>query len=426
MDITITPAPLHGRTTPPPSKSQAHRLLLAAALAEGQSTVENVAFSQDITATLHCLQTLGAQAAVDGSTVTIRGIGCRRGSRSCMLDMPELDCGESGSTLRFLIPVAAVVAGRACFTGRGRLLQRPQGPYETLFAEKGVSFAHTDTAIYIRGTLEPGLYRLPGNVSSQFFTGLLYALSLLNGSSVIQSTTSLESRDYIRMTIQSLEKFGVHVQEDGSCFLIPGGETLQAARVRVEADWSQAGFWYAAQGMGNPVIPDGLRADSLQPDRCIAEFSRRLKQPGEAVLDVSGCPDLVPPLAAQAALRAGQTTQLVNAARLRMKESDRLATVTATLRAMGAQIEEYPDSLTIRGLDTLPGGVTVSACNDHRIAMMAAVAASRCEKPVTVTGAECVAKSWPDFWQAYAALGGCLTGIEQAPAGSGTDPEPAT
>lgn len=410
MNVTITPGPLAGTITPPPSKSQAHRLLIAAALAEGESVLTNVALSQDIEATLRCLAALGAGAVREGDSLRVEGLGGRRGSVSpCMCDAPHFDCGESGSTLRFLIPVALAAAGGGFFTGRGRLLARPQKPYEDLLREKGIFFSHKPDAISVRGELKAGVYALPGDVSSQFVTGLLYALPLLEGDSVIQLTCDLESRRYVDMTLQALERFGVEARADGPRrFRVPGGQRYRAGRARVEGDWSNAAFWYAANALGGRVDIRGLDPDSAQGDREIARFAALLARPGEAELDVSQCPDLVPPLAAMAALRPGQVTSLVGAARLRIKESDRLATVTATLNAMGARVEEHPDSLTIRGLEELAGGVTVDGCNDHRIAMLAAVAASRCAAPVTVTGAECVAKSYPNFWEDYEAMGGGL------------------
>ncbi len=408
MNITITPAPLTGAITPPPSKSQAHRLLIAAALAEGTSHISNVAFSQDITATLECMKALGAQAEADGSAVTLTGIGSRRTPYSpCMCGAIHLDCGESGSTLRFLIPVALAVAGGAFFTGRGRLLARPQKPYADLFAEKGIFFAHEAQAITAGGVLTPGSYELPGDVSSQFVTGLLYALPLLDGDSEIVLTTPLESRGYVDMTLLALEAFGVHAEETERGYHIPGGQVYRCSDLAVESDYSQAGFYYAAKGLGNEIEILGLNANSAQGDRCIVPYYEQLCGTGDVELDVSQCPDLVPALAAHAALRAGETTRIVNAARLRIKESDRLAAVTAELNKLGARVEEHPDSLTIRGVDTLHGG-TVDAHNDHRIAMMLAVAATRADGPVTITGAESVKKSYPNFWEDYEALGGSI------------------
>lgn len=408
MNVTITPAPLRGTITPPPSKSQAHRLLIAAALAEGKSVISNVALSQDIEATLGCMRALGAQASAEGDTLTIRGIGSRRTScGACMCGIPHLECGESGSTLRFLIPVALAVAGGGIFTGRGRLLARPQKPYADLFAAKGIFFAQEAQAITAGGVLTPGEYTLPGDVSSQFVTGLLYALPLLEGDSDIVLTSPLESRGYVDMTLLALRAFGVTARETAAGYHIPGGQRYQPRSLAVEGDWSQAGFWYAANGIGGQVELLGLDPASAQGDKVIADYCGQLCRPGEVELDVSQCPDLVPPLAAHAALRGeGAVTRIVGAARLRIKESDRLSTVTQVLNAMGAQVEEHPDSLTILGRFRLAGGVTVDSCNDHRIAMMAAIAATRCEKPVTITGAQCVAKSYPNFWADYEALGG--------------------
>ena len=406
MNVTITPRPLSGRVTPPPSKSQAHRLIIAAALAEGTSTLRNVAFSQDIEATLRCMNALGAQFTRAGSTLTVEGIGASPASGGAG-ELPRLDCGESGSTLRFLIPLALVTRGGGVFTGRGRLMERPQQPYEKLFGEQGVRFAQQDGVITVEGALRSGICALPGNVSSQFFTGLLYALPLLPGESYLKSTTPLESGSYLAMTLSVLRQAGVEAElVAGSSFLVKGGQRYQPLETAVEADWSQAAFWYAAQGMGGEVRLSGLNEHSAQGDRIIARWKERLDAAGDLTLDVSDVPDLVPPLAAWCALRKGSTTHIVNAARLRMKESDRLAAVTQVLTALGAQVEEGADSLTIHGVGQLRGGVTVSGHNDHRIAMMAAIAASRCTEPVTITGAQCVAKSYPDFWREYTRLGG--------------------
>ena len=410
MNITITPPKLKGTITPPPSKSQAHRLILAAALAGGESVLSNMAMSQDIQATLGCMQALGAKAALRGDALSITGIGSRRTPcGACMCGIPHLDCGESGSTLRFLIPVALAVAGGGIFTGRGRLLSRPQEPYANLFAAKGIFYAKEAQAITVGGVLTPGTYSLPGDVSSQFVTGLLYALPLLEGDSDIVLTSPLESKGYVDMTLLALRAFGVTAEETTRGYHIPGGQRYRPRPLTVEGDWSQAGFYYAANGAGNAVDILGLNSSSAQGDKVVADYYEILCRPGYAELDVSQCPDLVPPLAAHAALRGeGAVTYIKGAARLRIKESDRLAAVTQALNAMGAQVEEYPDSLTIHGRDHLDGGATVDSCNDHRIAMMAAIAATRCLAPVTIIGAQCVAKSYPNFWEDYEALGGQL------------------
>ena len=411
MTLTITPAKLQGTITPPPSKSQAHRLLIAAALAEGKSVIQNISRSQDMEATLRCLTELGAEYERAGEKLTLRGLGANPMSPMGRMALPRLDCGESGSTLRFLIPVALAVRGGGIFTGQGRLMERPQGPYFDLFDEKGISYEQKGGTLTVQGQLKPGEYRLPGNVSSQFVTGLLYALPLLDGDSKIMLTTDLESRDYVEMTLRALEAYGVKGHwMDERTLAVPGWQTYKARDLAVEADWSQAGFWYAAKALGNAVEVTGMDPHSPQGDKVIEKYYVNLSEPGDVTIDVSGCPDLVPPLAAMAALREG-TTYLVNAARLRMKESDRLAAVSDVLCKLGATVEEGPDFLAIRGLLTLPGGAEVDAYNDHRIAMMAAIAATRCERPVTLTGAESVNKSYPNFWEDYVNLGGKITEV---------------
>lgn len=391
MNVTILPGTLKGAVTPPSSKSQTHRAVLALMLAQGEGKLSNLAVSQDIQATQDCVGALksGHPAQADG--------------------LPLLDCGESGSTLRFLIPVALAVRGGGHFTGRGRLMERPQGPYIRLFEEKGILWKQEEACLTVAGQLEPGVYALPGNVSSQFITGLLYALPLLPGDSRIVLTTLLESRGYVDMTLDMLRRFNIKVeaQEDG--FLVPGNQTYQARDLTLEADWSGAAFWYAANFLGAQVDIQGLNPDSVQGDRQIGTLYWKLARPGAVDIDLSQCPDLAPPLAVMAAVRKG-TTRFVHAGRLRMKESDRLETIARTLNALGAKAQVGEDTLTLEGLDHLKGG-TVDGCNDHRIAMMAAVAAVACKEPVTILGAECVKKSYPRFWEDYTALGGEVHGL---------------
>lgn len=410
MDLQITPKKLSGAVTPPSSKSQAHRLLIAAALSGGISVIHGLADSQDIRATRRCLSAMcaGMEELPDG-TLRVHGLG-----NGIVIAPPYalLDCGESGSTLRFLIPVGLLIQGEASFTGRGRLMERPLKPYEDLFREKGVAWKLEDHILTVNGgrgydalALDSGAYRLPGNVSSQFFTGLLFTLPLLNGDSTLMSTTPLESRDYLEMTRQALAAAGVTTRwADENTLCVPGGQVYQPFTATVEADWSQAGFWYAADFLDSQVEIRGLDPDSAQGDKVVSELYWKLARPGDAEIDVSGCPDLLPPLAVMAAVRSGPT-RFTNAARLRMKESDRLSTITAALTALGAEVHEEPDRLIIVGKPSLPGG-TVDSANDHRIAMMAAIAATGCTGPVTIRGAECVQKSYPDFWEVYRSLGG--------------------
>ena len=402
MNVTVTPGRLSGRVTPPTSKSQGHRLLLAAALAEGESVVSDLSTSQDIEATISCIRTLGAEAAEREDGLHVVGCGGRadRGKLLCF------DCGESGSTLRFMIPIALAAAGGGSFTGRGRLMERPLKPYFDIFEKRDIYYAQHDGNAGLEGALTPGVYELPGDVSSQFVTGLLYALPLLEGDSRIVITTPLESRAYVDMTLDALAQFGVAARWEGErALFVPGNQRYRPAKVSVEGDWSQAAFWLAARALGSHVEVQGMDDKSRQGDKCIATWCEQLARDGDVELDVSQCPDLVPALAAVAAVRRG-TTRIVNAARLRIKESDRLAAVAGVLNDMGAHVAERPDGLVITGRDGLVGGVAIHSHNDHRIAMMAAVAAARCEKPVTVLGAECVNKSYPAFWDDHESLGG--------------------
>lgn len=403
MNITITPAKLHGKITPPPSKSQAHRLIIAAALAKGESVISNVAYSQDIEATIRCMEELGARFTRDGSTLTIQGMSANAMSPMRRLAHPHLDCGESGSTLRFLIPVALAVRGGAVFTGHGRLMERPLQPYFDLFDEKGIFYELKDGALTVSGQLTPGEYRLPGHISSQFFTGLMFALPLLAGDSNIVLTSPLESGDYVEMTREAMKSAGVRTHAGH----IPGNQTYGPVRETVEADWSQAGFYYAAHGLGNDVMIMGLNPVSTQGDTQIVPLYLELCSSDEEVVqDVSQCPDLFPELALLAAMREGKSTHIGGGARLRIKESDRISAVVDVLRTFGLTVEEYQDGISLVGVKELKGGVTIDCHNDHRIAMMSAIAATRATGPVTLVGAECVAKSYPNFWEDYEMLGG--------------------
>lgn len=376
-------ADLAGTVMVPPSKSAAHRALIASALAGG-GRVENLGDSQDLRATRACLELLMSKGE----------------------QTPLLDCGESGSTLRFLIPVAAAVRGGGSFTGRGRLMERPLGPYEQLFRERGLSWERSGNVLTVKGRLTAGEYRLPGDVSSQFVTGLLLALPLVEGDSQLCITSPLESEGYVDMTLEVLEQFGVRVEREGyERFQIPGGQRYQPRNVTVPGDWSQGAVWYAANFLDHQVKLEGLDPNSLQTDRNIAAYYWKLARPGDRELDVSQCPDLAPALGAMAVFARG-TTRLTGAGRLRLKESDRLHAIVQTVNALGGAAEEGAESLAIRGTGTLEGGCTVSSFHDHRIAMMAALLATRCKKPVTLTEIQCVEKSYPQFWEHYQQLGG--------------------
>lgn len=406
MKVTITPNKLSGTIQVPPSKSQAHRLIIGAALAAGTSHIHNLAYSQDIQATLDCMTQLGAAVQANGQTIT----GIRRGSRPTQ-GLPVLDCGESGSTIRFLMPVALAVAGGGVFRGRGRLLERPYKPYEDIFTKQNITFTRQAGQITLSGTLKSGRFELAGDVSSQFVTGLLYALPLLDGDSELVLTTPLESKGYVEMTLEALKTFGIQVEATATGWKVPGNQVGIPADVTVEGDYSQASNYIVAASLGNGVTVTGLSASSAQGDRVILDYARQLDGAGEVTLSVRHCPDLVPALAVRAALREGQTTHIVDAARLRLKESDRLEAVTVELNKLGAQVKQTPDALHIYGVSQFHGGVCDSH-QDHRIAMMVAVAATCANGTVALTGAESVAKSYPNFWEDYEQLGGLLARSE--------------
>ncbi len=379
MDIRITPHPLHGDVTPPPSKSLSHRALIAATLAGSVDRIVNLAESQDIAATRRCMEALLTPS--DG--------------------FPCLNCGESGSTLRFLIPLALVLRGGAKFVGHGRLMERPMEPYFDIFRAKNIHFEKSGNELTVTGRLTPGVYKLPGDVSSQFVTGLLYALPLTDGDSEIDVTSPLQSREYVTMTLDVLKRFGVSVENHGfSRFTVPGNQRYVPANFTVEADWSQAGFWYAARALGHDVAVLGLDPASPQGDKLAAAYSEALPD----AVDLSQIPDLLPPLAAMAAVKAG-TTRFVNAARLRMKESDRIAATANMLRAFGIACEEGPDFLAVTGGAPLRSGA-VDGAGDHRIVMAAAILATAADGPVTILGAEAVNKSYPTFFDEFRRLGG--------------------
>lgn len=404
MNLTILPRKLQGTLKIPSSKSAGHRMVISAALAGG-GKVENLTISADIRATLEGMKALGADYSLDGSAAFFHGRSEVQG------DTVVIDCNESGSTLRFLIPVAVALCPekKLIFKGRGRLLERPLEPYYRFFDEMGIRYGKSEEGLRVQGTLKSGVCKLSGKISSQFITGLLYALPLLTGDSKIVITDGLESKGYVDMTLEALRTFGVKIENrEYQEFTIPGGQMYHPCDAAVEGDYSQAAFFYAADFIGSDVILKGLNPNSSQGDRAVQKILEDFAELGDYELDVSDIPDLVPALAAAAAYRAGKVTRFVNGSRLRMKESDRIATTCSMLRALGALAEEGEDSIIVRGQKTLPGTGEghLDCCNDHRIAMAAAAAAVGCTGKVQLLGAECVAKSYPAFWEDYRHLGG--------------------
>ena len=391
MDLRIFPGKLAGQTAAIPSKSQAHRLLICAALADGPTQLHCAQSNRDLDATAACLNALGAEVRATETGFSVRP----------MEHIPAkatLPCGESGSTLRFLLPLAAALGVEATFRLEGRLPQRPLSPLWEELERKGCQLSRpTPDTILCRGQLQPGSFRLSGSISSQYFTGLMLALPLISGSSRLLVQGELESKPYVDMTQQTLALFGVQADLGE----IQGFQRYQSpGRVTVEGDWSNAAFFLTAQALGSPVSVTGLNLDSAQGDREI----RNLLQSMETCSTISGAqiPDLIPILAVFAACRQGAVFTHIQ--RLRMKESDRVASTLAMITALGGHGWADADTMTISGTG-LTGG-QVDAHNDHRIAMASAIAATCCSQPVILLDAQCVQKSDPHFWEVYAQLGG--------------------
>jgi len=402
--IAVHPSKLSGEIIVPPSKSAAHRALICAHLAEGESKISNIALSEDIKATLTALNTLGAAVKTEKDTVYVSG-----GYGEKKFLNKDIFCNESGSTLRFIIPILLAYGGEFCLTGAGRLMERPLDDYYKIFDEKNISYKKQDNKLFISGKLTPGKYYLSGDVSSQYISGLLFALPLLEGDSEIVITTPIESIGYIDMTIEMLSKFGVEIEktEDYRNYKISGNQSYKPQNITVEGDYSQAAFYLVANELGNNVDVKGLKENSTQGDKKILEIidEMRINKPVHTI-DVSQIPDLVPILSILAAKTSG-TTHIIGAKRLRLKESDRLHTVYLELKKLGVDIKENNESLEITGPNEFTGAITDSH-NDHRIAMSLAIASTCAEDMVTICGADSVKKSYGDFWDKFKGLGGVV------------------
>ena len=413
MNVTIHPGRLSGTVRVPASKSAAHRALIAAALSDGLTTVHIDALNDDIEATLECLTALGALIdyderkgrlivrPVDGAPGLRRKLAGLAGKAASHVDYADtlvLDCGESGSTLRFLLPVACALGVKARFTGHGRLPQRPNGALVSALRAHGATIDADTLPMRADGPLNGGVWRLPGDVSSQYVTGLLFALPLLHTDSEIALTTPLQSAGYVDMTLETLSDFGIRAESVGAGWRVPGGQAYRSPEdVYVEGDWSAAAFWHAANALGSEIDVEGVSRRTAQGDRAVVDLL------GQPVIDAAQVPDLVPALAATAAA-LDQRTVITGAARLRLKESDRLAAVSDMIRALGGRAAATDDGLVIDG-GPIRGG-TVDGRSDHRIVMAAAILATVAEGPVTVTDSGAVAKSYPEFFEHFAALGG--------------------
>ena len=391
MDITITPKILSGTVQAIPSKSQAHRLLICGAFSDGDTTLYCPETNQDIEATAKCLNALGAEISRTSGGYHICPIKTVRQNA-------VLDCRESGSTLRFLLPVVGALGVNATFQMSGRLPHRPLSPLWEVMEQHGCSLSRpTADTLLCKGKLLPGNYSISGSVSSQYITGLLFAMALMNGQSDLTVTGKLESAPYVSMTQRAMRIFGVDTDnyhlEANIRFHSPGN-------ICVEGDWSNAAFFLGAQAIGNPVIVENLEDNSPQGDKAIIECLKLLEN--NCTVSCEDFPDLVPILAVVAGCKKGATFTGIR--RLRLKESDRVASVATMLQRFGASVTVEENAFTVQ--PALYSGCTIDAVGDHRIAMAAAIGATAATGPVTILGAECVSKSYPAFWDIYQQLGG--------------------
>ena len=395
MKVKISPSRLCGEISAPPSKSYAHRLMICAALAEGESTIHGISESEDMLATLDCIAALGARYEKLGDTVKI----CGKTGKT-----PEgavLRCRESGSTLRFFIPIALLSGNDADFTGSERLFQRPLSVYSNICLGQGLPFGVTESGITVAGPIEGGYFRVPGDISSQFVSGLMFALPLTDGYSVIELQPPVASKPYIDMTSEALSAFGVTAELNSDMkVIIPGGQRYSPCDVTVEGDWSNAAFFLALAALGNDIEVGGLEYETLQGDAVIRRLLCRLVR-GKPTIDIADCPDLAPVLMATAAALNGVT--LTGTDRLKIKESDRGQAMADELAKFGVPVTVGDDFITVAAPKILKKpDVPINGHNDHRIVMANAVL-------LTVTGGEIVGadavnKSYPEFFDDLAAL----------------------
>lgn len=410
---------LKGAVKIPPSKSMAHRAVICASLSKGKSIITNIDLSDDIIATIDGMKALGAKIEIKDKSLEITGLNLNEE----FLEERVIDCNESGSTLRFLIPISLLNDSNNRFVGRGNLGKRPLNVYYDIFKEQGIRYLYKEQELdlKIKGKLNSGEFKIPGNISSQFITGLMFALPLLNGDSKIIIEGTLESKGYIDLTLKALYDFGIDIEnKDYNEFIIKGNQKYIGREYRVEGDYSQGAFFLCADAIGNEVSCKDLDINSLQGDREVIDILERMgvlfnksedsiigvsKGLKSTIIDAKGCPDIIPILSVVASLSNGRT-EIINAKRLRIKECDRLSAINLELSKLGAKIYEKEDGLIIDGIYEFKGGVNVWSHKDHRIAMMLAIAATRCKEEIILDDFECVSKSYPNFFDDFKALGG--------------------
>ena len=423
MKVKIKPKKLGGTIPIPPSKSYSHRAIIAAALATSNkdkevSRIDNLKYSVDITTTTEIMENWGANIEIGEDFEIIKG-------NSGIVNPKDeyTQCNESGSTIRFLIPIGLSNNNKIVFDGKGKLVERPLDSYYKIFDEQGIKYSNNNgwLPLNVDGQLKPGKYEIEGNISSQYITGLLYALPLLNGDSELRINKTLESKGYIDLTLEILEMSGIKVENNNyKSFFIKGNQKYNPFDYVIEGDYSQVAFWIVAGILGSEIKCLHVKKESLQGDREIIEIVQRMganveifddyiivkpSQTYGTVIDISQCPDIGPILTVLAALSKGET-KIINAERLRIKESDRITSIKTELNKLGANVEEVGDSLVINGVERLTGSTELSAWNDHRIAMSLAIASIKCDGEIVIDEAESVKKSYPHFWEDFKKMGG--------------------
>ncbi|MGM0378716.1 MAG: 3-phosphoshikimate 1-carboxyvinyltransferase [Bacillota bacterium] len=424
MKKIIRKSNLKGSINIPPSKSLSHRAIIAASLAKGESKIENIILSEDILATIEAMKSFGVKINIE------EGINNRKvlkisGKKDLKLKSDEIFCNESGSTLRFLVPFFTLVDSKVTYTGKNKLIERPLDSYYKIFDEKGIKYKtdNNNLPLKVSGKLKPGEYKLAGDISSQFITGLMFVLPLLKGDSVIKITKNLESKGYVDLTLDVLKKFGIKIiNNDYKEFKIPGDQKYVSRDYFVPGDYSQAAFFIVSNLLGNDISLKGLNKDSLQGDKAILDIVKKIGGNFKFIdkglviteksnlkgikVDVKDCPDLVPILAVLLSF-CDSKSQIINAERLRIKESDRLKAISSELNKIGGNIKETKDGLIIKPIDSLKGG-EVDSWNDHRIAMALSIASKKASGKITINNPMAVEKSYPHFYQDLVKLGGVV------------------
>ncbi len=415
MRIEVKPRSLSGEICPPPSKSLSHRAIIAAGLSKGVSKIDNIILSDDILATCDAMENFGVVINRRENKLEVSSSGKLR------RPIHPVNCNESGSTLRFMIPLSIFVDEPVIYDGVGGLRTRPLDPYVKIFKEQDVRCVYSNQLpMIVEGKLKSGTYELPGDVSSQFLTGLMYVLPLLEGDSEIIVSSSLESKSYVDLTLDVLEEFGVKIiNHSYKRFEIKGNQSFNAKNHIVESDFSQAAFWIVAAILGGNIELKNINLNSLQGDKEILDIARRMgasikedktsikvgkSETKATLIDASQCPDIIPVVTVLAALSEGET-KIINAGRLRIKESDRLKAICTELNKLGADIIETKDGLEIKGKTQLKGG-QVEGWDDHRIVMSLAIASIKCKEPVVIKGFKAIDKSYPNFFEDFKSLGG--------------------